>query len=58
MTGLLDDMHERKSYAGAIGSLSIVIIGLSTGPWIMRRQYEGEYKCLPERILQSISAVD
>jgi hypothetical protein len=43
MTGLLYDMREKKNYAGAIGGLAMVIIGLSTGPWIMLRRYEGEH---------------
>jgi hypothetical protein len=43
MTGLLDDMREKNNITGAIGGLAMVIIGLSTGPWIMSRRYEGEH---------------
>lgn len=43
MTGLLKDMREKNNFTGAIGGLAMVIIGLSTVPWIMSRRYEGEH---------------
>lgn len=47
-TGKLEKMEKRKNYAGAIAGFSMVIIGLSTITYFMRRHYERESSALRE----------
>lgn len=51
-------MRERKDFAGAIGGLAMILIAISTVPWIMPKQYEGEHKRRTKQSLQDMPLID
>ncbi|KAJ5812229.1 hypothetical protein N7474_008530 [Penicillium riverlandense] len=44
ITDILYYFKEQKDYAGAIAGLAMILIAVSTVPWIMPKQYEGEHE--------------
>lgn len=44
ISDILYYFKEQKDYAGAIAGLAMIFIAVSTVPWIMPKQYEGEHE--------------